>query len=375
MAIAALATAAFALNLNTNVLGALLPFVRVAENLTEEQGKQLIAAAAFGSAAGSLLFGRLAVWMGRRTALLGSLGLFVVASLLHLLPGPSAWLLALRAGSGLAVGVAYAAASALSAEIVPYHRRGASMGRFNAGMFLAIPIGMPLSVWFASLGYWPGVFALQALVGLLGCFWTLRAVPADAPQATGASTWRVLTNGGAMAGLLATALHVGSFFTTVQLATTWLDRTQRLPKDQQMPLWIGLGLLSVLGSSLLGRFADAMGKRAFVMVTSVVLAACFWLLAREPDNLVLALVGSVLALVASARTGPLQALVSGQVPAGDLAALMGLRGFLMQAGVGAFALIAASLDLRHGFGAVLWLAVGFQAVSYLVIRLFVREGR
>ena len=54
MAITALATAAFALNLNTNVLGALLPFVRAAENLTDEQGKQLIAAAAFGSAAGSL---------------------------------------------------------------------------------------------------------------------------------------------------------------------------------------------------------------------------------------------------------------------------------------------------------------------------------
>lgn len=375
MAITALATAAFALNLNTNVLGALLPFVRAAENLTDEQGKQLIAAAAFGSAAGSLAFGRVAAWCGRRTALLGAMAVFVVLSLLHLLPGTPLLLLVLRAGSGLAVGVAYAAASALSAEIVPYHRRGASMGRFNAGMFLAIPVGMPLSVWFASLGYWPGVFALQAVVGLLGCYWTLRAVPIDAPAPTGASTWRVLANAGAMAGLFATALHVGSFFTTVQLATTWLDRTGRLPKDQQMPLWIGLGLLSVLGSSLLGRFADAVGKRLFVMVTSLLLAACFWLLAREQDSLTLALVGSVLALIASARTGPLQALVSGQVPAGDLAALMGLRGFLMQVGVGGFALAAAVLERERSFAAVLWLAVGFQALSYLAIRLFVREGK
>jgi predicted MFS family arabinose efflux permease len=185
----------------------------------------------------------------------------------------------------------------------------------------------------------------------------------------------VLTNGSAMAGLFATALHVGSFFTTVQLATTWLDRTGRLPKDQQMPLWIGLGLLSVLGSSLLGRTADALGKRFFVMGTSVLLAMGFWLLAREPDNLTLALVGSVLALVASARTGPLQALVSGQVPAGDLAALMGLRGFLMQVGVGGFALAAAALERERSFAAVLWLAVGFQALSYLAIRLFVREGK
>ena len=371
-AIAALALAAFSLNLNTNVLGALLPFVRAEVG---GAGGPLLAAAGFGSAVGALLCDRLARRIGRRSALVVGLAGFVAASALHVVPGSAAWLIALRAAAGAAVGLAYAAASALVAELAPYGRRGAAMGRFNAGMFLAIPVGMPLSVWFASLGYWPGVFALQAVVGLLGCYWTLRAVPVDAPAPTGASTWRVLANGGAMAGLFATALHVGSFFTTVQLATTWLDRTGRLPKDQQMPLWIGLGLLSVLGSSLLGRTADAVGKRLFVMVTSLLLAACFWLLAREQDGLTLALVGSVLALVASARTGPLQALVSGQVPAGDLAALMGLRGFLMQVGVGGFALAAAVLERERSFAAVLWLAVGFQALSYLAIRLFVREGK
>jgi predicted MFS family arabinose efflux permease len=52
---------------------------------------------------------------------------------------------------------------------VPYQRRGAAMGRFNAGMFLAIPIGMPLSVWLATARLVAGIFVVQALVAALGC--------------------------------------------------------------------------------------------------------------------------------------------------------------------------------------------------------------
>ena len=375
MAIAALATAAFALNLNTNVLGALLPFLRIDVGLTVAQGKQLIAAAAFGSAFGALLFGPLARRCGRRTTMVGALAVFVVLSLLHLVPGPHVWLLALRGGAGLAVGIAYAAASALSAEIVPYHRRGAAMGRFNAGMFLAIPVGMPLSVWFASLGCWPGIFALQALVAAVGIGWALRAVPRGAPESAQPAFLRVLRNGGAVGGLVATGLHVGSFFTSVQLATTWLDQTDRLPKDQQMGLWVGLGALSVVGSSLLGKVSDRFGKRNFVMVTSALLVGCFVLLGSHPDNLLLVVVGSFLAITAAARTGPLQALVSGQVSADQLGTLMSLRGFLMQVGVGVFALGAAPLEQQWGFRAVLYLAAGCQAASYLLVRLWVHEGR
>ncbi|MFN9331784.1 MAG: hypothetical protein ACK6D1_04205, partial [Planctomycetota bacterium] len=51
-AIAALALAAFSLNLNTNVLGALLPFVRAEVG---GAGGPLLAAAGFGSAVGALL--------------------------------------------------------------------------------------------------------------------------------------------------------------------------------------------------------------------------------------------------------------------------------------------------------------------------------
>lgn len=375
LAIAALALAAFSLNLNTNVLGALLPFVRDELALTAQQDKYLLAAAGFGSAAGALLFDWLARRHGRHRVLVVGLQAFVVASLLHLVPGPSGWLLALRAISGAAVGVAYAAASAAVADVAPYGRRGAAMGRFNAGMFLAIPIGMPVTVLFAKIGWWQAIFVVQALVAWLGCIWAQRAVPVGEPEPGRPALGRVLANGAARAGLLATLLHVGSFFTTVNLATTWLDETGRLVKEDQMLLWVGLGAASVVGSSLFGRLSDAVGKRNFVLATSALLVGCFLFLAREPDSLTLLAVGSLLAILASARTGPLQALVSGLVPREQLNALMSWRGFAMQIGVGAFALVAAPLAERLGFRGVLFLAAAWQFLSYVAIRMWVREGR
>ena len=40
-----------------------------------------------------------------------------------------------------------------------------------------------------------------------------------------------------------------------------------------------------------------------------------------------------------------------------------------------FALAAAPIGTNLGFGGVLWFAAGCQLLSYLVIRVWVREGR
>ncbi len=375
MAIAALALAAFALNLNTNVLGALLPFLPAELGLGAMGPGYLVAAAALGSALGSLAVGPLAGRFGRRAVLIGGLLGFVVASLAHLAVGSLWSFVVLRALSGAAVGLAYASASALAAEVSPYARRGAAMGRFNAGMFLAIPIGMPLSVWMAGHGYWSGIFAVQAAVGALGAFWALRAVPQRSLAEPAGRILDVIRRGPVVAGLVATMLHVGSFFTTVQLATRWLDETGVVPKSEQMWLWVGLGGASVLGSAVLGRISDRVGKRAFVLATSVVLVGCFGILAQQPGPWVMLVVGALLAGSAAARTGPLQALVSGLVPTSLLGALMGVRGAVMQLGVFGFAVASGPIATALGFRGVLLFAAGCQLLSYVAIRFWVREGR
>lgn len=372
MAVLALAMSAFVLNLNSNVMGALLPFIRSEFEFADDGAFWLLAAAGLGSAAGAFIVTDVARGFGRRAVLVASLSLFVVASLLHMVVTAYWPLLGLRVLGGFATGLAYATASAAVADIAPYERRGAVMGRFNAGMFLAIPLGLPLAVWLATMGYWSFTFVAQALVGAIAIVLSLRCVPALPPSSAG-RRWPLLKNPAVVAVLVSTLLHVGSFFTVVQMATTWLDQSGLVPKENQVWIWVGLGALSVVGSALFGRLSDKVGKRPFVLATSAILVVCFIILGRGPSPLVLLLVSSVLALAAAARTGPLQALVSGLVPSDQLGALMGLRGFCMQVGIFMFALGAAGLIERLGFEGVFMLAAGCQFLSYFAIRFGVHE--
>ena len=373
LAVMALAVAAFALNLNVNVLGALLPFLVDDLELGGSDKALLIAVSALGTALGSLAVKVVADRFGRRQTLLGGLVGFTAASLLHLLVESVAALMALRAVTGLFAGLSYSAASALAAEVSPYARRGAAMGWFTAGMFLAVPVGMPLAVWFASVGSWQMIFAVQAAVGLMACLFAVWAVPDLAAEPRSARWREVIGSGQVRAGLVATMLHVGSFFTVVQLATSWLDDTGRVAKEQQIWVWIGLGLLSVVGSAAFGRFSDRIGKRLFVLLCSVMLVGCFSWLAVGPGPYPMLACAVLLALVAAARTGPLQALISGLVERHQLPALMGLRSAVMQFGVFVCAMIAAPIVSGLGFTGVLWFAVACQALSFVMIWRGVHE--
>lgn len=374
LAILSLCAAAFALNLNTLVLGALLPFLPGELVVPGSDDRTLLASAALASGVGALLAGPLADRLGRKRLLVVGMAAFALVSALHGFASTRGGLLAVRAASGAMVGVAYAAASALAAEIVPYYRRGAAMGLFTAGMFLALPLGLPLAWWFGRSGQWQAIFWVQALVAAVGAFLAARTVPEPASKRTWVDPRDVLKQGPVLAAVAAVMLHNGSFFTTVQLSSRWLDRPELVPKEQQGWVWVVLGSCAAIGSFAFGRVADAIGKRNFVMLTSTVLVGCFLLLVRADTLAMLTPLGFVLAVVASARTGPLQALTSGLVPSYQLATLMGLRAFAMQLGVFLFAEFVPTVG-EHWFATVLYAAAGCQLASYLLVRFFVREGR
>ena len=80
MVVLALAMSAFVLNLNSNVMGALLPFLRGEFGFDGAGGAMLLAAAGAGSALGALVVADAGRWFGRRVVLGASLSIFVLAS-------------------------------------------------------------------------------------------------------------------------------------------------------------------------------------------------------------------------------------------------------------------------------------------------------
>jgi DHA1 family inner membrane transport protein len=374
LAILALAIAAFALNLNMLVLGAVLPFLP--EELTPDDNSEstLLGAAAFCSALAALVAGPVADRVGRKRLLVIGMIAFAAASALQAFASDYSWMLFGRALSGAAVGAAYASASALAAVVVPYERRSAAMGAFTAGMFLALPIGLPLATWFGANGSWSSIFWAQLAIGLLGALLALRNVPERGRRSEWVAPTDVIRSGPVLAALAATMLHNGSFIPVVLLSGLWLDQEGIVPKAEQGQVWILLGLCSAVGSIAFGRVADRIGKRNFVLLSSALLIGCLLGITRATSMAMLAPLGLAVAAIASARTGPLQALTSGLVPSYQLATLMGLRSFAMQFGVFLFSLAAPSSG-DGWYRTAIYAAVACQAASYALIRTFVKEGR
>ena len=104
LAIAALAIAAFALNCNMLVLGALLPFLPPEIAPEGNSESTLLAAAALASALAALVAGPVADRVGKKRLLGLGMLVFAVASALQATASSYAWMLAARALSGAAVG-------------------------------------------------------------------------------------------------------------------------------------------------------------------------------------------------------------------------------------------------------------------------------
>lgn len=376
LVIGALALAAFAMNLNVQVMAALNPFLRDQLALTGNQLGYLVAAAGLGGAAGSLALGPMMDRIGRRGPMIWGLLLFSIISAGHYFATSFVQLLVLRVMAGAAVGVAYSAASAAVADIVPYERRSTAMGLFSFGMLLALPLGLPAAVAFASAGNWQGIFAVQAGVGMLAMILALVLLPRHLGRSEQrVSHLQVLRQPMAAPALLAVMVYVGAFFTTIQFVGVWLHEEGILAREDQTGLWIGLGLGSALGSLLLAPIGDRIGKRNFVLITTLLMAIMLLLLGQVGSMSSLVAVGLPMALISAARTGPLQALMSEIVPSQMRGTLMGLRSAGMQIGVMVFGFVGGGVYQDSGFPALLFLASGAILVSYFLIRVFLRRMR
>ena len=100
LAIGTLALAAFAMNLNVQVMAALNPFLGDQLGLTIGQLGDLLSAAGLGGVVGSLALGPLVDRVGRRGPMIWGLGLFSVISFAHCLEVSYVQLLILRALQG-----------------------------------------------------------------------------------------------------------------------------------------------------------------------------------------------------------------------------------------------------------------------------------
>lgn len=382
LAVAALAVGAFVTTVNAQLVGPLQPYLseapiyaRLAEDDFRSAVGSLISATQGAGAVAALLLGPLVDRVGRRGPMVVGALLFVLASAAHLLVARHVDLVVVRMVSGFGGGLVFMAASAAVADLVPYERRGAAMGVFSLGLFLATPLGVPIGLWVAqSAGpYWRWSFAWLALPGLVAVAGFLLFLPRHVGRSSmRVSQWRVLRAPYVVPALLSVLLYTGAFFTTMQFASGWLEDTGLVPRERQSVLWISLGLLSAAGALILPRFSDRLGKRSTVLASSAAVAVCLLTLAWVDSVAGLWAVGVPLAMVAAARTPALQALMSEIVEPRMRGTLMGLRAAAVQLGGAVFAAATKGVYAEHGFPVFLQVAAAAIALAFVMVWLGVR---
>ena len=375
LAILALASGAFVMALNANVMAPLLPYLKsdpvLAEVLRTDDSLagRLVGAAGLAGAIGALLLGPLVDKLGRRPPMFFGMFVFSVCSLFHVFAAGYDQLLLARAATGFAGGVVYASASAAVADLIPYERRGKAMGVFTAGMFLAIPAGLPAATLLARFGDWRWIYYVQFAIGLMSMLAIRIYLPAHLGKGHAfRENLPKLFTVEVFAALASVTLYVGAFFTSVQFAGDWLNETKLLVKEDQAVVWLVLGLCFPLGSMFLARLSDRMGKRAWTNLTTVLVALLLLGLTQVDGAETLLLVGIPLSIVSAARSGPFQALISELVPTGTRGTLMGIRSACVNLGTGLFPMIA----LKE-YDDTLFLASGSIFVAFLLVQFLVKK--
>ncbi|MEJ3744404.1 MFS transporter [Actinomycetes bacterium KLBMP 9797] len=204
----------------------------------------------------SVPLARLTRRVPRRLLLTGTLGVFVLATLLSALADNFRVLLAARLLTAVTHAVFWAVVAPAATGLFPAEIRGRMVSRLAIGTALAPVIGVPLGTWLAQETSWRVTFVALSGVGLVTCAAIAVLLPTAAPRFEGAA-WGTAPDRRRFALLLLViGLTVTGAVVTNTYVTPFLTDVSGFPPASLGLLLSISGSGGVLGTLLVGRFLD-----------------------------------------------------------------------------------------------------------------------
>jgi SP family galactose:H+ symporter-like MFS transporter len=153
----------FLFGYDTGVISGALLYIKDDFHLSSFQQGVLVAVLVGGAAAGAMVGGRLADWLGRRRSLMAVAALFIVGIAGASLAPDLGGLVAARLVIGISVGAASIAVPLYISELAPADERGALVSRNQLMITVGIVAAYVVDVVFAPSHDWRAMFAVGVL--------------------------------------------------------------------------------------------------------------------------------------------------------------------------------------------------------------------
>lgn len=286
LAVVAMAVGTFALVTVESLPVGLLPFIGGAMNVSEgTAGLMVTVPGLVASVTAPLLpvaIGRL----DRRVALIGLIGLMVMANGLSALAPDFTVLLGSRFLVGVSIGGFWALAAGLAVRLVPERSIPRAISVVFGGATAANVLGVPAGTLIGGLADWRTAFLAVGALGLLVLLALLALLPPMPAQQT--VRLRALPqqfrHPVVRAGVTATFLLVGGHFAAFTFISPILQTTSGIDESLVGPLLLGFGVAGLLGNFLAGAAAERSIRTTVLTISAVltVVLALFPLVGRGP---------------------------------------------------------------------------------------------
>ena len=366
---------------DNQMVAALLPVLGGSLHKTVEMAGMLVVVYSATAAIASFVAGALSDHYGRRKFLLAGVVVFAAASWISSQTQTFGELMLARALTGFAAGTISTCSIAFAGDWFAYNVRGKAIGLVSSAYFAAPIIGVPLAGQIADHFGWRRVFlffaGLAFVVGCISLFLPKEKInpqpSVDKIRATLFVFRSFLKRRDIVAALCVAFLVSAGLVGFITYIGQWLSDYFKIPTGGITLVFMMGGMASLVGAPMGGVLADRWGKRTVSIASNVLMALAVALIPFLRWGFWLFLVFGATGLGAAFRQGPLTALMTEMVPAGQRGFFIALRNIASQLGIGSIALVGGILYQHDGYVAVTTLCAVMTMLVAILLSTHIAE--
>ena len=313
----------------------------------------------------------------RRSAFLFLYSGFLLGTLFCGLAFSYSTLILARVVAGAFGGIVGGISMAIIGDVFPDSRRGRATGAMMTGFAIASVVGVPMGLLIGTNFGWQMSFIALAALGLPVLALAWRALPILNDHSSNSR----LSSLNSLRATFVNANHLNAFALIIALTMSGFLVFPFLSvymvgnvgmTEQQLPLvYIAGGVLTLIASPIVGRYADQLGKLRVFRAIAPVSALMLLLITQLPAGAIVAAIAvfGMLMVCNVGRMIPAMALVTGSVLPENRGAFLSANSSIQHiaggfaAYIGGVIVVQTADDRLHHFGKVGALAAGFSLLS------------